>query len=124
MTNSLVVGAGGFVGAIARFIVSSWIGRQWGWSFPLGTFAVNVSGCFLIGLLMSLLSDRFMVDPRWRLFLAIGFLGGYTTFSTFAYETGRLLQENGWMLAAINVVLSVFAGFAALKTGEVMARVV
>ncbi|HEB76767.1 MAG TPA: fluoride efflux transporter CrcB [Nitrospirae bacterium] len=124
MMNYLIVGAGGFLGAIARFAISAWIGQRWGRSFPLGTFFVNVTGCFLIGLIMSLLTERFMVNLQWRLFLTIGFLGAYTTFSTFEYETGYLLRDSEWVLAALNVFFSIFAGFAALKLGELLSRTI
>ncbi len=124
MTNYLIIGIGGFLGAIARYVVSAWIGQRWGRSFPLGTFAINVSGSFLIGLLMSLFTERFMVNPQWRLFLTVGFLGAYTTFSTFEYETGSLLRDGEWLVAALNIGLSVVAGFAALKIGEIISKVV
>lgn len=124
LKDALVIGTGGFIGAIARYIVAVWIGQKWGRSFPLGTFVINVSGSFLIGLLMTLLTERLMVNPQWRLLLVVGFLGAYTTFSTFEYETGGLLRDGEWFLAAGNVVLSVFLGFMALKLGEIIAKVI
>ena len=99
-----------------------WIGQQWGRTFPLGTFVINVSGSFLIGLLMTLLTERFMANPQWRLLLVVGFLGAYTTFSTFEYETGNLIKDSELLLAALNVVLSVVIGFAGLKMGEFIAK--
>lgn len=122
MANIIFIGIGGFLGAISRYGVALWIGQRWGRSFPLGTFVINVSGSFLIGLLMSLFTERFMVNPQWRLLLVVGFLGAYTTFSTFEYETGTLLKDSEWLIAGLNVVLSVFAGFVALKLGEVIAK--
>jgi CrcB protein len=122
MANILIIGIGGFLGAITRYSVALWVGQRWGRSFPLGTFLINISGSFLIGLLMSLLTERFMVNSQWRLLLVVGFLGAYTTFSTFEYETGALLKDGEWMIASLNVVLSVFVGFAALKLGEVIAK--
>lgn len=122
MMNYLIIGAGGFLGAITRYGIGVLVGQKWGHIFPTGTLAVNVSGSFLIGLLMYLLAERFMVNPQWRLFLVIGFLGSYTTFSTFEYETGGLLRDGEIVFAALNVVLSVAAGFAALKIGEMIAR--
>lgn len=110
------------MGAITRYGVALWIGQRWGRSFPLGTFVINVSGSFLIGLLMSLFTERFMVNPQWRLMLVVGFLGAYTTFSTFEYETGTLLKDGEWLISLLNVVLSVTAGFVALKLGEVIAK--
>jgi CrcB protein len=72
---------------------------------------------------MALFTERLMLNPQWRMFLVIGFLGAYTTFSTFEYETGALLRDSEWLMAALNVVLSVFIGFAALKLGESAARI-
>ncbi len=110
------------MGAVARYAVALWIGQRWGKIFPMGTFVVNVSGCFLIGLLMTLFSDRYVVSPQWRLLLVVGFLGAYTTFSTFEFETGALLKDSEWFFAALNVLLSVIVGFVSLKLGEVTAR--
>ncbi len=120
--NYLIIGVGGFIGAIARYILAVWIGERWGRSFPLGTFIINVSGSFLIGLLMTLFAERFMINPQWRLLLVVGFLGAYTTFSTFEYETGTLLKDGELLIAGLNVVFSVLVGFIALKLGEVIAK--
>ena len=122
LSNYFMIGLGGFLGAIARYIVALWIGQRWGRIFPLGTFVVNVSGCFLISLLMSLFTEKFMVNPQLRLFLVIGFLGAYTTFSTFEYETGNLVKDGEWSIALANVILSVIAGFVSLKFGEFIAK--
>jgi CrcB protein len=122
VTNYLVIGVGGFIGAITRYIMATWIGQGWGRSFPLGTFLINVSGSFLIGLVMALLTEKYMVNPQWRLFLIVGFLGAYTTFSTFEYETGTLLKDGELILGALNVILSVFFGFAALKIGQMLVK--
>jgi CrcB protein len=122
MNNILIVGIGGFLGAVARYVIAIWIGQKWGRSFPMGTFVINVSGSFLIGLLMVLFTERYLVNPQWRLLLVVGFLGAYTTFSTFEYETGSLLKDGEWMMASLNVVGSVVAGFVALKIGEVIAK--
>ena len=124
MQNYLIIGLGGFLGAVTRYAVSLWVGQKWGRSFPLGTFFVNVSGSFLIALIMSLTTERFMVNPQWRLFLAVGFLGAYTTFSTFELETGSLLRDGEWTVALLNIVFSVVAGFIALKIGEVIAKTI
>ncbi len=120
--NGIIVGIGGFVGAIVRYALAVWIGQAWGRTFPLGTFVINVSGSFLIGLLMTLFTERYSFDPAWRLLFVVGFLGAYTTFSTFEYETGKLINDSEWFFATMNVVLSVTAGFVALKFGEVLAK--
>jgi CrcB protein len=121
MTNYLIIGLGGFFGAIARYVVSLWVGQNWGRIFPLGTFIVNISGCFLISLLMSLFTERFMVNPQVRLFLVIGFLGAYTTFSTFEYETGNLVRDGEWSIIS-KYNLKRHCGFVALKFGEFIAK--
>jgi fluoride exporter len=123
MQNIIIVGMGGFFGAVARFVIGLWVGQKWGRSFPLGTFFVNVSGSFFIGFLMALFTERLMLNPQWRTFFVIGFLGAYTTFSTFEYETGALIRDSEWLIAALNVVLSVIMGFGALKLGEGAARI-
>jgi CrcB protein len=122
--NIIIIGIGGFLGAIARYGAALWIGQRWGRTFPLGTFIINISGSFLIGLLMSLFTERFMVNPQWRLLFVVGFLGAYTTFSTFEYETGALLRDGEWLIAMLNVILSVIVGFMALKAGEVIAKII
>jgi len=124
MQNVLVIGLGGFLGAVARYAIGIWIGQKWGRTFPLGTFVINVSGSFLIGFLMALFTERLMLNPQWRMFFVIGFLGAYTTFSTFEYETGALLRDGEWFIASLNVALSVIIGFAALKVGEGAARMI
>lgn len=123
LVRFLFVGAGGFAGAVTRYAVGLWIGQRWGRSFPLGTFVVNVSGSFLIGLLMPLLTERLVVNPQWRLLLVVGFLGAYTTFSAFEYETGTLLKDGEWFFAGLNIVLSVVVGFVGLKIGEMLAKI-
>jgi CrcB protein len=124
MLNYMIIGLGGFVGAIARYAASAWIGQKWGRVFPLGTFIVNIVGSFFIGFVISLTTEKLMVNPQWRLFFAVGVLGAFTTFSTFELETGNLIRDSEWMLAAMNVVFSVVAGFAALKLGDFLARAI
>jgi CrcB protein len=124
MMNIFIIGIGGFVGAVSRYGLALWIGQRWGRTFPLGTFVINVSGSFLIGLLMTVMAERFTVNPQWRLLLVVGFLGAYTTFSTFEYETGALLKDGEWAFAMLNIILSVVVGFIALKLGEVIAKAI
>jgi CrcB protein len=95
-----------------------------GQKLPARTFVINVSGSFFIGLLMTLMAERFTENPAWRLLLVVGVLGGYTTFSSFEYETGKLVTDGEYLYATMNAVLSVIMGFAALKTGEVLAKII
>lgn len=121
--RSLLIGAAGFLGAISRYHVEGIVGRRpAGSSFPWGTLVVNISGCFALGLLATLLTDRFMPNPHLRSAVTVGFLGAYTTFSTFAYETLRLAEEGAGALAALNVGLSVGVGVMAAWAGVVVGR--
>ena len=113
LKDSLIVGMGGLLGAIARFLLNVWVTGRYGHQFPWATFGINVSGSFLLGLLMTLFLARFISDP-WRLFLMVGFLGAYTTFSTFEYDSARL----GLSWAALaNLLGSVTAGYGAVWLG-------
>jgi CrcB protein len=121
--RTLVIGAAGFLGAISRYHVEGFVSRRRsGTSFPWGTLAVNVSGCFALGVVATVFTDRFVVNPHLRSALTIGFLGAYTTFSTFAYETLRLGEDGAGGLAALNVALSVALGLVAAWLGIVAGR--
>lgn len=122
MTRLLLVGAGGFLGAIARYAVHLGVARLWAGEFPLGTFLVNVSGCFALGVFVTLTAERLALDPGVRLLVATGFLGAYTTFSTFEYETHRLLETGAWFWAAANAAGSLVAGLVAVRLGVALAR--
>lgn len=89
--------------------------------FPFGTFVINISGSFLIGLLMTLLTERLQPHPNWRLLLVVGFLGGYTTFSSFEWETLSLVKDGGRWLGLLNVLGSVLLGYAAVWLGSLIA---
>lgn len=122
MMKYLMVGMGGFMGANARYIVDGWVQNRVGPGFPYGTFVVNVTGCFLIGAFATL-ALRLAWSDEWRLLVAIGFIGAYTTFSTVEYETLRMLVEGArWGSAALNVAGSAIAGLFAAYLGVVAAR--
>jgi fluoride exporter len=118
----LLIGIGGFLGCNARYLLGGWIAERYGTSFPYGTMVINVSGSFIIGFFLVLISERFIVHPNWRLFLAIGFLGGYTTFSTFSFETFSLIQERSFFLTLANMVGSVVIGQISVLAGMILAR--
>jgi CrcB protein len=117
-----MVGMGGFIGAIARFTLGSYIGNRMGSRFPYGTLVINISGSFLIGFILAMLAQRSAASPNWRYLIPIGFIGAYTTFSTFEYETLRTAQDGQILVAFANVALSVIAGFAAVWVGVVVGR--
>jgi CrcB protein len=106
MLNAVVVFIGGGVGAFARYSMQGIIYRWIGTAFPYGTLAVNVIGCFLIGLFMIVFEDRFLVNPTLRIFLTVGILGGFTTFSTFSYETISMLRDGEIYFAFANILVS------------------
>jgi CrcB protein len=119
----MLVGVGGFLGANARYVAAKWIGSSVDARFPLGTFLVNMSGSFLLGLLGALLAARLV--PRGddvRLALGVGFLGAFTTFSTFEFETHALLEDGVWLPALANIFLSLFLGLLAVRAGLVVAK--
>jgi CrcB protein len=121
MLKYLVVGTGGFVGANARYIVGTWVARRWGTAFPYGTFVINISGCFILGLFATLLL-RYAWSDEWRLLIAIGFVGAYTTFSTFEFESLQLVADGALLRAGLNILGSVICGFAAAYVGVIVAR--
>ena len=122
MIRYFLVAIGGGTGALMRYAAASAIMTRFGGKFPLGTLVINVTGSFLIGFLMTMLTERFQLDPRWRLLLVVGFLGGYTTFSSFEWETYTAVREGGLWTGMLNVVSSVMLGYVAVTLGSMLAR--
>lgn len=112
----------GGLGSLARYVTGSAVAEKLGARFPWGTLVVNVSGSFAIGLLMTLLTERWHPHPNWRLALVVGFLGGYTTFSSFEWETFAAVREGGLWIGLANVIGSVTLGYAAVWIGSMLAR--
>ena len=117
-----MIAIGGALGAIARYQLASVIQSRMPVGFPYGTFVVNVTGCFIMGVVTVLLTDRLVVHPNWRFLIPIGFIGAYTTFSTFELETFLAVSEQAWSTALANVVASLVVGYVALWAGFVAAR--
>lgn len=124
MSNLLLVGAGGAIGSMVRYLVGLWTLHRWGPGFPWGTLGVNITGSFLIGLLAELIMRKFGASAELRLFLITGVLGGYTTFSAFSLDTITLFERGDAALAvtyiAASVVLSILAVFAGLALMRAM----
>jgi fluoride exporter len=119
----LLVGLGGFIGANARFVVARLVGALFETRFPLGTFVINVSGSFLLGVLGTIVAQKVMPSSEaMRLALGVGFLGAYTTFSTFEFETHALFDDGSWLTATTNVFASLFVGLLAVRAGIVVAK--
>ncbi len=122
MTRFLVVAAGGAAGAVARYGVTLFVATFWKRDFPLATLLINVSGSFILGFFATVAAERAGIDPVWRLLIATGFVGAYTTFSTFEYETERLAANGALAWGIVNILTSVIAGFIAVRLGIVLAR--
>lgn len=118
----LLIMLGGGAGSLARYLAGSVIMNRFGGRFPIGTMIINVTGSFLIGILMTLFTERFAPAPVWRPLLVIGFLGGYTTFSSFEWETLSAVREGGMWVGLANVVGSVTLGYLAVWLGAALAR--
>ena len=118
----LLILAGGGAGSLLRYVAGSAIMTRFGSRFPLGTLAINVTGSFLIGVLMTLFTERYQPQSNLRLLLVVGFLGGYTTFSSFEWETYAAIREGGFWIGLTNVVGSVGLGYAAVWVGALLAR--
>lgn len=114
--------AGAGLGGLARYVAGTWIMEKYGGRFPLGTLVINVTGSFLIGLLMTLLTEQLPPHPNWRLFLVVGVLGGYTTFSSFEYDIYQAVREGARWMALAYMTASVGVGYAGVWLGSVLAR--
>lgn len=122
MNALLLVGAGGFIGAIGRYLLSGWI--QNGYStFPFGTMGVNIIGSFLLGFIMYMTEFSGVFSDETRIFLTIGVIGAFTTMSTFSYESFRMLEENNFMSFFINTGGTIILTLAAIWAGRIVARI-
>jgi CrcB protein len=119
----LLVGAGGFLGSVSRFLASRLIQSNLPSAFPFGTFFVNITGCLLIGLIYGFSDRSSLLTPGWKMFLAAGFCGGFTTFSTFANENLALLRDGNFFHFAIYTGLSVFLGITATFFGVLITKI-
>jgi len=119
----LLIGSGGFLGSISRFLTSRFLQNNFPSAFPFGTFVVNVTGCFLIGIIYGFSERSSLLTPGWKMFLTVGFCGGFTTFSTFANENLALLRDGDFFHFFIYTGLSVFLGIAATFLGVLITKI-
>ncbi|MBI3738359.1 MAG: fluoride efflux transporter CrcB [Chloroflexi bacterium] len=122
MDKFLLISLGAILGANARYWLGGWVVERLGTAFPYGNLIINLSGSFILGFFMTLVTDRFLVDPRWRLLVAIGFLGSYTTFSSYTYESIDLILKGQTWLGFINLFGSSILGAAAVIIGILLGR--
>lgn len=118
----MIVGTGGFLGSISRFLASRFVQNSFPTAFPVGTFFVNVTGCFLIGLIYGISEKNTLFSPGWKMFLTVGFCGGFTTFSTFANENLALLRDGNFFYFLVYTGSSVFLGITATFLGIMVTK--
>lgn len=122
MLRLFILGVGGALGTLSRYLLDGFIQQLFGFQFPYGTLVVNVSGCLVIGFLGTLADEKFLFGPHFRTIIFLGFLGAFTTFSTFAYETWVMLKESQFFYAGLNVLLNIIVCFIGLLLGVFLAR--
>lgn len=120
----LIVGTGGFLGSVSRYLVQVAMAKGVGNTFPFGTFVANIIGCFIIGIVYAISEKGNLMSPEWRIFLTVGFCGGFTTFSTFAYDNLNLLKDNSIGYLLLNAGGSLLLGVAAVYLGIVLIRLI
>jgi fluoride exporter len=118
----LLISLGAVLGANARYWLGDWIAQRYGAAFPYGTLVINLTGSVILGLFLTLTTERFLVDPRWRSIIAIGFLGAYTTFSSYTYESVSLILAGQWTLGLVNLLGSAILGAVAVTGGIALGR--
>jgi fluoride exporter len=124
MERYLLVAVFGALGAMSRDAVDGWVSNTARGQFPWGTLAVNLAGSFALGILVELTTSRLLPHPNWRIALGIGFLGAFTTFSTFTYESVRLVEDSAYALALFNVVAMTTLGLTAAAAGLLLGRTI
>jgi CrcB protein len=120
----ILISLGGILGANARYWLGGWAAQRWGTTFPFGTLLINLSGSLVLGVFLTLATERFLIDPRWRVLFAIGFLGAYTTFSTYTYESVNLMLNGQWLPGVLNLLGSALLGGAAAAIGIFLGRLI
>ncbi|MEI8307055.1 MAG: fluoride efflux transporter CrcB [Chloroflexales bacterium] len=124
MLNMFAVAIGAAVGANLRYLISTWAAQRFGSGFPYGTLLINVTGCLVIGVVLTLAATKFTLSEPLRLLIVTGILGGYTTFSSFGYETFAMIGGGNWVGAAIYLTGSLSLGLGAVFLGSVLVRLI
>ncbi len=117
-----IVGTGGFIGTVLRYLLNIFVEKQMSSTFPLGTFIANILGCFIIGVVFAIAEKGNLLNSEWRLFLTVGFCGGFTTFSAFAYNNLNLLRDKSIFYLLYNIGGSIFFGILAVYLGIILVR--
>ena len=123
MQKILLLAVMGAVGTLARYFLQGWVQKLLGANFPWGTLVVNLCGCFFFGVIWALAEDRFVIGPQVRVILLVGFMGAFTTFSSFVFETGELLRDTQWGLALLNLLAENGLGLVSFFIGLFVGRI-
>jgi len=124
MEKFILISVGAILGASLRYWLGDWVAQRLGASYPYGNLIINLSGSFVLGLFMTLVTERFLVDPHWRIAVAVGFLGSYTTFSSYTYESVNLIMNGYSMLGLLNLFGSSLLGGLAVLVGVFFGRLI
>jgi CrcB protein len=119
----LIIGTGGFIGSVFRYLLTQWMHRIFETTFPIGTMVVNIVGSFIIGIIYALSEKGGILTPEWRMFLAVGICGGFTTFSSFAYENLNMLNLEQYLYSAIYIGTSLVFGLIAVYLGNLIVKI-
>ena len=122
LSNYIWIALGAIVGASARYFLSVLIARDFASAFPYGTLLINITGSLILGFFLVFSTERALLDPKWRLLVAVGFCGSYTTFSSYAFESFALMEQGQWLLSGLNIVGSNALCLAAVLGGAALAR--
>lgn len=122
METFLLISIGAILGANLRYWMGIWAAGRLGTAFPYGNFIINLTGSFILGFFMTLAMERLLLDPRWRILVAVGFLGSYTTFSSYTFESMSLMLDNQWLPGLFNLFGSAFLGGLAVFLGIILGR--
>ncbi|MFY9647430.1 MAG: fluoride efflux transporter CrcB [Terriglobales bacterium] len=122
LSNYVWIALGAVIGASARYFLSTLVARDFVTAFPYGTLLINITGSMVLGFFLIYSTERALLDPRWRLFIAVGFCGSYTTFSSYAFESFALMEQGQWLLSGVNIVASNALCLAGVLAGAALAR--
>jgi CrcB protein len=122
--KTLLIGLGAFIGANVRYALQTWAAARWGTDFPYGTLIINISGSLILGFFVTLVTQRVAIPAEWRVFVTVGLLGGFTTFSSFSVETLTLVQMSRWLPALLYLTGNVVLGIIGAYLGIILARAI
>ncbi len=122
LSNYPWIALGAVIGASARYFLSGLVARVFSSAFPFGTLLINITGSLILGFFLVFSTERVLLDPRWRLLVAVGFCGSYTTFSSYAFESFALIEQGQWLLTGVNIIASNALCLAGVLAGAAIAR--